>query len=54
MNPESETLASIVRRKRAAGTADELAEVLSLSRTHLQDGEGVEDTISSYRWSNPV
>jgi excisionase family DNA binding protein len=34
-NPESETLASLVRRRRKAWTAEELAEVLSLSRKHI-------------------
>src|SRR6266568_2470922 len=34
-NPESETLASLVRRRRTAWTAEELAEVLSLSRKHI-------------------
>lgn len=35
LNPESETLASLVRRRRRAWTAEELAEVLSLSRKHI-------------------
>src|SRR5437762_13944385 len=35
LNPESETLASLVRRRRTAWTAEELAEVLSLSRKHI-------------------
>jgi excisionase family DNA binding protein len=35
LNPESESLASLVRRRRTAWTADELAEVLSLSRKHI-------------------
>jgi excisionase family DNA binding protein len=36
LDPEqSETLASIVRRRRAAWTADELAQLLSLSRKHI-------------------
>lgn len=35
LNPESETLASLVRRRRAAWTAEELAGVLSLSRKHI-------------------
>jgi excisionase family DNA binding protein len=34
-NPESEPLASLVRRRRTAWTAEELAEVLSLSRKHI-------------------
>jgi excisionase family DNA binding protein len=32
---ESESLASLVRRRRTAWTAEELAEVLSLSRKHI-------------------
>ena len=35
LNPESESLASLVRRRRRAWTAEELAEVLSLSRKHI-------------------
>lgn len=35
LNPESESLASLVRRRRTAWTAEELAEVLSLSRKHI-------------------
>lgn len=35
LNSESESLASLVRRRRSAWTADELAEVLSLSRKHI-------------------
>ena len=35
LNPESESLASLVRRRRSAWTAEELAEVLSLSRKHI-------------------
>jgi excisionase family DNA binding protein len=35
LNPESETLACLVRRRRTAWTAEELAEVLSLSRKHI-------------------
>ena len=35
LNSESETLASLVRRRRTAWTAEELAEVLSLSRKHI-------------------
>jgi excisionase family DNA binding protein len=34
-NPDSESLASLVRRRRTAWTAEELAEVLSLSRKHI-------------------
>lgn len=35
LNPESESLASLVRQRRTAWTAEELAEVLSLSRKHI-------------------
>jgi len=35
LNPDSESLASLVRRRRTAWTAEELAEVLSLSRKHI-------------------
>lgn len=35
LNPETESLASLVRRRRTAWTAEELAEVLSLSRKHI-------------------
>jgi excisionase family DNA binding protein len=35
LNPESETLVSLVRRRRTAWTAEELAEILSLSRKHI-------------------
>lgn len=35
LDSESETLASLVRRRRTAWTAEELAEVLSLSRKHI-------------------
>ena len=35
LSPESESLASLVRRRRTAWTAEELAEVLSLSRKHI-------------------
>ena len=35
LNPGSESLASLVRRRRTAWTAEELAEVLSLSRKHI-------------------
>jgi len=35
LDPESESLASLVRRRRTAWTAEELAEVLSLSRKHI-------------------
>src|SRR5260370_22320798 len=35
LNPEPESLASLVRRRRTAWTAEELAEVLSLSRKHI-------------------
>lgn len=34
-NPDSESLANLVRRRRTAWTAEELAEVLSLSRKHI-------------------
>ena len=35
LKPEPESLASLVRQRRTAWTADELAEVLSLSRKHI-------------------
>lgn len=35
LSPESESLAALVRRRRTAWTAEELAEVLSLSRKHI-------------------
>lgn len=35
LTSESESLASLVRRRRSAWTAEELAEVLSLSRKHI-------------------
>lgn len=35
LNPECESLASLVRQRRTAWTAEELAEVLSLSRKHI-------------------
>ena len=35
LNSESESLASLVRQRRTAWTAEELAEVLSLSRKHI-------------------
>jgi excisionase family DNA binding protein len=35
LNHEAETLAAMVRRRRTAWTADELAEVLSLSTKHI-------------------
>jgi excisionase family DNA binding protein len=35
LNPESESLAALVRQRRTAWTAEELAEVLSLSRKHI-------------------
>jgi excisionase family DNA binding protein len=35
LSSESESLASLVRRRRTAWTAEELAEVLSLSRKHI-------------------
>jgi excisionase family DNA binding protein len=35
LSSDSESLASLVRRRRKAWTAEELAEVLSLSRKHI-------------------
>ena len=35
LSPDSESLASLVRQRRTAWTAEELAEVLSLSRKHI-------------------
>jgi excisionase family DNA binding protein len=35
LDHQPETLASIVRQRRAAWTAEELAELLSLSRKHI-------------------